>query len=205
MQRCIRWAAVTIVLLTACSTGDAERSAAPGGSPTSPDPALSTHVPLLPATAMHGYVTRMTSIDAAGLAGEALDAPALASVLTEAGFEGGFERRFTARARPLTEVQARVLRFGSADGAVAYVAWFASHGADLLGSQAQTTEPPDVPGAVAFRHGVSGCCTKDTFQYIAAWTHGPYAMTLLVAGPDAGRRSASPLADELDALVRKDG
>jgi hypothetical protein len=154
---------------------------------------------------MHGYVTRLTSIDTAGLASEALDATALAGVLDGAGFEGGVERRFTARARPLTEVVGRVLRFGSAEGAAAYIAWFGSHGPDLLGSQAQPTDPPDLPGAVAFRHGVSGCCTKDTFQYIAAWTRGPYAITLLVSGPDAGRRSASPIAQELDARVRKDG
>ena len=154
---------------------------------------------------MHGYVTRLTPIDATSLAAEALDAPALASVLAGAGFEGGLERRFTARARPLTEVAARVLRFGSADGAAAYVAWFASHGPDFLGSRAQPTDPPDIPGAVAFRHGVSGCCTKDTFQYVTAWTRGPYAITLRVSGPAAGRRSASPLAEELDARVRKDG
>ena len=49
---------------------------------------------------MHGYVTRLTPIDVTSLAAEALDAPALASVLTGAGFEGGVERRFTARARP---------------------------------------------------------------------------------------------------------
>ncbi len=135
---------------------------------------------------MHGYVTRLTPIDAASLAAEALDAPALASVLTGAGFEGGVERRFTARARPLTEVDARVLRFGSAEGSAAYVAWFASHGRDLLGSRARSTDPPSVPGAVAFRHGVSGCCTKDTFQYVAAWTRGPYAITLRVSGPARG-------------------
>ena len=100
---------------------------------------------------------------------------------------------------------ARVLRFGSADGAAAYVAWFASHGPDLLGSRAQPTDPPDIPGAVAFRHGVSGCCTKDTFQYVTAWTRGPYAITLRVSGPAAGRASASPIAEALDARVRKDG
>ncbi len=205
MQGCVRWAAFAIVLLTACSMGDPQPSAPPSGSPSSADHVPIAHVPTLPATAMHGYVTRLTPIDAAGLAGEALNAPALASVLAGAGFEGGVERRFTARARALTEVVARVLKFGTPEGATAYVAWFASHGTDLLGSRAQPADPPDVPGAVAFRHGVSGCCTKDTFQYIAAWTRGPYAMTLLVGGPDAGHGSASPLAAELDARVRKDG
>ena len=94
---------------------------------------------------MHGYVTRLTSIDTAGLASEALDASALAAVLTEAGFEGGVERRFTARARPLTEVVGRVLRFGSAEGAAAYIAWFASHGPDLLGRRRSRPIPRTSP------------------------------------------------------------
>ena len=154
---------------------------------------------------MHGYVTRLTPIDVTSLAAEALDAPALASVLTGAGFEGGVERRFTARARPLTEVDAASC--GSAPPKAPPRTSLGSRrtARDLLGSRTQPTDPPSVPGAVAFRHGVSGCCTKDTFQYVAAWTRGPYAMTLRVGGPAAGRRSASPLAEELDARVRKDG
>ena len=115
--------------------------------------------------------------------------------LPSAGFEGGVERRFTARARPLTEVVAPgpEVRLRGGRHRVRRVVRVARPRPPRTRRRSRA-DPPDVPGAVAFRHGVSGCCTKDTFQYIAAWTRGPYAITLLVGGPDAGRRSASPLA-----------
>jgi len=154
---------------------------------------------------MPGYVVRDSPLDAATVSTDALDPPTLGSVLSGAGFEAGTERRFTAPRKPLTLVVARVLLFRSADGAGAYLAWVRNHGTDLLGSQAQVTGPLDLPGAIAFSHDSCDFCAKDTFEYFAAWTHGPYALTLLVGGPRAGRPAATPLAEELDARVKKGG
>ena len=147
----------------------------------------------------------VAQLDPATLSTDALDPSSLETVLTGAGFEAGTERRFTARGKRITEVVARVVRFRSAEGAGAYLAWLGMHGADLLGSRTRATDPPDLPSAIAFAHGLSGCCTKDTFQYFAAWARGAYVLTLRVGGPGAGLRSAAPLAKALDAQVWKEG
>jgi hypothetical protein len=198
-----RWAAIALVLAVACAG-----NARPTSLTVPPSPASSTPAPValpnLPASVLPGYVVHDTTLDAAALSADALDPASLSAVLSRAGFTLGIERRFTARAKALTEVVSRVLQFRSAHGARSYVAWTRDHGGDLLGSRTRSTDGPGVPGAIAFFHGVSGCCTKDTFQYFAAWSRGPHAVTLRVGGPRAGVRSATPLARALDARVRKE-
>jgi hypothetical protein len=162
--------------------------------------------PTLTDDALPGYVVHRRDLDAAALARDALEPAALASLLGEVGFDGGSEARFTARREPLTEVVARVLRFEDAAGAAAYLGWFAAHGADLLGSETVTARTPRaVPDGVAFAHGICDGCTKDTFQYVVAWTRGAYAITLRVGGPAAGPRAAEPLAASLDERVTTGG
>ena len=161
-------------------------------------------LPGLSPGALPGYVVRVTALDTAALSTDALDPPSLAALLAGAGFEDGKEVRFTARRERLTLVVARVLGFRSGDGAVTYLGWLRTHGADLLGSQTQLTDPPNLPGAIAFSHEPCDSCTKDTFWYFAAWTRGPYALTLRIGGPHAGRSTAAPLAEELDARVREE-
>jgi hypothetical protein len=161
-------------------------------------------LPDLPASALPGYVVHETPLDAAAVSTDALAPEDLLGLLDDAGFRVGLERRFTARAKPLTEVVARVLRFGSAEGARSYLGWIRDHGVDLLGSRTEPSTSPGVAGAVSFAHGVSGCCTKDTFQYLSAWTRGPFAVTLRIGGPHAGARTARPLAAALDRDVRKE-
>jgi hypothetical protein len=193
-----------LVLLVGCApmAGDAP---APSASGASDLPAASA-LPGLPDDTLPGYVVHRTGLDAAILARDALAPAELEALLREAGFEDGIEGRFTARRRRLTEVVARVLRFGDAGGASAYLAWFATHGEDLLGSQTQPAEAPgSLDGGVAFSHGVCDGCTKDTFQYVVAWTRGSYAITLRVGGPAAGPRTAEPLAAVLDEQVAAGG
>ena len=197
-----RWVVLLVATLVGC--GGAGSSVAPGGSPT-PSPRLAaSSLPDLPASALPGYVVHETSLDATTVAGDALDPAALSQLLADGGFEIGLERRFTARAKPLTEVVARVLRFGSAEGARSYLGWIRDHGVDLFGSRTKPSSVSSVPGAVSFSHGVSGCCTKDTFQYFSAWTRGAYAVTLRIGGPHADARTARPLALALDRDVRKE-
>lgn len=199
-----RWSALGLVVIAACASGRGygQAASAPSTSQTS-DGAVAIVLPGLPASTLPGYVVNVTQLDAATLSTDALDPPPLEALLSEAGFETGTERRFTARDKRLTEVVTRVLLFRSADGARTYMAWLRAHGADLLGSRARTADPPYFPGAIAYSHGPNGCCTKDTFQYFAAWTRGPYSLTLRVGGPGADRRSAVPLAEELDARASR--
>jgi len=197
-----------LVVLVACAPGTGHDASAPPVAPATPILPTShgsdaAALPGLPAASLPGYVIDVTRLDIAALSTDALDPPSLEALLAGAGFEAGAQRRFTARGKRLTEVVARVLRFRSADGAGAYLAWLRAHGADLLGARARAADPPRFPNAIAYSHGPSGCCTKDTFQYFAAWTRGSYALTLLVGGPGAGRQSAVPLAEELDARVSR--
>jgi hypothetical protein len=150
---------------------------------------------------MPRYVIHVSQLTPATLATDALDPQSLDALLSQAGLQAGTQTRFTARGRRLTEVVARALRFSSASGADAYLAWVRTHAVDLLGARTLAAVPPDLPGAIAMRHGPNGCCTKDTFQYFVAWTRGAYAFTLLVGGPSAARSSATPLAEKLDASV----
>jgi hypothetical protein len=195
-----RWRALGLVAAVACASGGAAAQISPTSSPLT-----AIQLPGMPSGALPGYVIHEAPLDPATLSTDALDPSSLEAVLTGAGFEAGIEKRFTARGKRITEVVARVVRFRSAEGARTYLAWLETHGADLLGSRMRATDPPDLPSAIAFSHGLSGCCTKDTFQYFAAWARGPYVLTLRVGGPGAGLRSAAPLAETLDAQVWKEG
>jgi hypothetical protein len=203
VQRRHGWAVVILALILGCISAGCSK-----GSATVPPASIASvgsDLPILPWDALPGYVVHASGLDAATLAADALDPASLDMVLTGAGFETGIERRFTARWKPVTEVVARALRFASADGAAAYLTWLRAHGADVLGSQAQASDPPSLTDAIAFTHAPCTSCAKDTIQYFAAWTHGRYALTLLVGGPRAGRSTATPLAEELDARVSDGG
>jgi hypothetical protein len=160
---------------------------------------------MIPRDALTGYVVHSEPLDATAVAGDGADAAMMETVLEDSGFQTGAERRFTARWKPLTEVTARVLRFDDAAGADAYLTWIRTHGGDLLGPGAETSTPPDVPGAVAFVHVPCSSCTKDPLQYLSAWTRGRYVLVLLLGGARAGRVAATPLAEDLDASVRMEG
>jgi hypothetical protein len=193
------WTAIVMAVLVGCATGASSNSS--GDIPTRGDGSIARDIPTLPRSALPGYVIHVTGLDATTMSVDALDPSSLVALLGGAGFQGGIEQRFTARWKPLTEVEARVLRFGDDDGAHAYVTWLGTHGVDMLGSATEASDPPALPGAIAFSHGPCGSCTKDPVQYLAAWTHGRYALTLLVGGPRAGRGAATPLAEELDARI----
>jgi hypothetical protein len=203
VQRRHGWAVMILALILGCISAGCSK-----GSATVPPASIApagSDLPILPSDALPGYVVHASGLDAATLAADALGPASLDVVLTGAGFETGIERRFTARWKPVTEVVARALRFASADGATAYLTWLRAHGADFLGSQAQASDPPSLTDAIAFTHASCTACAKDTIQYFAAWTHGRYALTLLVGGPRAGRSTATPLAEELDARVSNGG
>ena len=160
---------------------------------------------MLPRDALTGYVVRSEALDANSIAADTVDPSAVHAILSTTGFETGVERTYTAHWRPLTEVSARVLRFGDPSGAKAYLAWLSANAGELLGPDAQVSPPPELPGAVAFVHRPCDGCTKDPLQYVSAWTRGPYTLILLLGGARAGRAAATPLARDLDARVRMEG
>jgi hypothetical protein len=197
MRGRLGWAVIVLVAVVACG----------GGSPAAPAVSTGTDasepLPTLAKSVLPGYVLQTAPLDAEALSNDALDPAELRPLLAGAGFEAGVQQRFTARWKPLTEIRAQILRFRDDEGAAAYVEWIRTHGPDTLGSRAQTSEPPAFPGAVAFSHSPCAGCTKDPAQYVAAWTHGRYALTLLVGGPRAGEARAEPIAEELDRLIGK--
>jgi hypothetical protein len=198
--------ATALLVAVGCGSGDPGADAPATSARATTSPSSSSSPPILADDALPGYVVHRSDLDVSSLARDALEPAALASLLDDAGFVGGTEARFTARREALIEVVARVLRFGDPSGAAAYLAWFERHAADLLGSETQPARVPRaVPDGVAFAHGVCGGCTKDTFQYVVAWTRGPYAITLRVGGPAAGPRAADPLAARLDERVTTGG
>ena len=200
MQRRHGWAVVTLALTLGCISAGCSKDPATG--PPASVASAGSDLPILPSDALPGYVVHASGLDAATLAADALDPASLDVVLTGAGFETGIERRFTARWKPVTEVVARALRFASADGATAYLTWLRAARSGRPGlRKRQASDPPSLTDAIAFTHAPCTSCTKDTIQYFAAWTHGRYALTLLVGGPRAGRSTATPLAEELDARV----
>ena len=206
VRRPWRWLAGVFLLAMACGSEapiDLAPAATSGGA--SPVAAVPGKLTQLPATMLEGYVVHATKLDTSTISVDALDPSALAAVLTGAGFEAGAERRFTTRGKGVTEVVTRVLLFASADGPVAYLAWLKTHAPDVLGSQTELADPPGVTGAIAFTHAPCGSCAKDTFQYFAAWAHGSYALTITVGGPEAGLKTAAPIARALDERVAKDG
>jgi len=206
VKRRWRWVACGLLIAVACgSEASIPVSPAAPSSGSTPVAAVPGDLTQLPATMLKGYVVHATRLDASTISVDALDPSAFAAVLSGAGFQGGAERRFTARGKAVTEVVTRVLLFSSSDGPVAYLGWLETHAPDVLGSQTQPADPPGVTGAIAFTHAPCGSCAKDTFQYFAAWTHGSYALTITVGGPAAGLQSADPIARALDDRVAKDG
>ena len=194
---------LALTVLVACASAEGQFSPSSTGAPAIQPEA--SGLPGLPRTTLPGYVVRVSTLDAAGLSADALDPSALEALLVGDRFEAGKEVRFTAPAKPLTAVVARVIRFESSAGAEGYLDWVRTHGQDLLGSKTQVADPPGIPGAIAFSHDPCLSCSKDTFWYFAAWTRGSYAVTLRLGGPRADSSTAAPLADELDARVRDDG
>jgi hypothetical protein len=156
---------------------------------------------VLPATAVPGSQTRIEMVDIRSLTEEARDPASLAALLEDEGFASGRQRTFANPRGEVRLVVARVLRFEDDAGAEAYVRWLHEHASDQLGS-VEAAEPPRIPGSFAFAHTPGGCCpNKDMSWYLAAWTRGGYALSLLIGGSEADPAFVEELSAELDAVV----
>lgn len=155
----------------------------------------------VPADALPGDGGQVVSLDADRLARDAVDAAELVSLLEEAGFEGGTERRFsqTQGTRPQRSL-ARILAFGDPTGARAYLAWLEEHLDEVIGS-AELLAPP-VDGEAFLALSEPEClCPKATDVYLAAWARGSTVLTLEVGGKGVETAEVHELVMGFDRAV----
>jgi hypothetical protein len=154
--------------------------------------------PTLPAAALPELASRARALDADALAADALRPAPLASLLEEAGFEGGSEREFSGKTTTFDHVVARALRFESAQGAEAYLDWLRGHGNDILGRAVPAELASPGESGVAFVLARCGTCKKEVPTFLAGWRRGTTVLSLLAAGPGANPERFDSLASELD-------
>jgi len=156
----------------------------------------------VPPDALPGDPGDVVELDATLVARDAIDPASLEALLEDAGFEGGTQRVFsqTEGTRPQRSL-ARILTFGDAAGARAYVAWLEDHLDEVIGS-AELLEPPDVPGAAFLALSEPEClCPKATDVYLAAWAKGSTVLTLEVGGKGVEPAAVEELVATFDRAV----
>jgi hypothetical protein len=169
-------------------------TAACGSGAAAPDP--------VPADALPGDAGEVVELDATFVAGDAIDFAELESILEDAGFAGGTQRVFSQSevGRPQRSL-ARVLAFGDAAGAQAYLGWLEGHLDEVIGT-AELLDPPEVPGAAFLAISQPEClCPKATPVYLAAWAKGPTVLTLEVGGKGVESADVHELVTTLDGAV----
>lgn len=142
-----------------------------------------------------GEVVRL---DAETLAADALEPGSLQELLERTRFATGSERTFVGDGG-VRSVTARVLEFGSVDGAAEYLRWIEDHASDILGET--RVEPPiEVGGGVArvFSHAPGGCCPKAMTTVLAAWRRGNLVLSVLASGSEVRGPNLALLAAGFD-------
>lgn len=179
---------VTAVLALAVAACGAQEEPVADGPP-----------PTLSAAALPELASRARTLDAEALAADALEPASLAALLAESGFETGREREFSGKTTTWDRVLARALRFQSAEGAEAYLAWLRTHGNDLLGRAVPATLGPPGDDGVAFVMARCGTCKKELPTFLAGWRRGDLVLFLLAAGSGGNPERFDELARDLDA------
>ena len=140
-------------------------------------------------------------LTAEDLAADAVDRPALLSLLEDAGFAAGRELAGADRASGIYRAAARTLAFEDEDGADTYLTWLGDHVGEVIGAAevVGTIEPAGNDGAVeVFRHEPGDCCPKATVNYFAAWRDGAVVVTLELAGPRVELDDVAVAADRVE-------
>jgi hypothetical protein len=158
--------------------------------------AASAHTPppaTLSATAVPYLPSSARTLTQTGLAREA-GTPALASELRAWGFQAGTQRYFQGESRRLQVVDSRTVRFRSARGALAFVAFVRSHIATYLGSFPRLKEL-----TAGGRHGFLAIgqpcqCHLANPAFLAVLARAGAVTWLEINGPGATRK-------RLDALL----
>lgn len=180
--RTILWAAV-VLLTGACGSG------ADGPQP-------------VPADALPGEPGEVVELDAAIVAGDAIDFAALEDLLEDAGFAGGTQRVFSQSEGPRQQRSlARMLAFSDADGARRYLDWLQDHMDEVIGTS-ELLDPPDVQGAAFLAVSSGDCdCPKPTEVFLAAWRKGSTVLSLEVGGEGVAPQDVQALVTQLDEGV----
>ena len=152
----------------------------------------------LPAAALPELTSSARTLDTDALAADALEPESLAALLEESGFESGREREFSGKTSTFDRVVARALRFRSAEGAEAYLAWLGKHGNDLLGRAVPAKIVPPGESGIAFLLARCGTCKKELPTFLAGWRRDDVVFFLFAAGSGANAERFSALARHLD-------
>jgi hypothetical protein len=140
-------------------------------------------------------------LTAEDLAADAVDRPALLSLLEDAGFAAGRELAGADRSSGIYRAAARAIAFEEEDGAETYLAWLGDHAGEVIGAAevVGTIEPASNDGSVeVFRHEPGDCCPKATVNYFAAWRDGDVVVTLELAGPTVELDDVALAADRVE-------
>ena len=177
------------LLAASCGSEPQARPQAPGIAP-------------IPAEALPGRAAQPVELDAGQVSTDALDVGELETLLSDAGFVAGTERRFSRTVGGRRTTLARVLVFETSQGAQAYLGWLEIHVGDVIG-KAQPVDGLSVPdGAIVFVHEPNPCCHNETRLVLAAWQDGATVMTLQLGGQVVRTRAVPELVSRLDGSVR---
>lgn len=182
-----------VVLASIALVGCASSVAAPGLGTV---PALTA----LPAEALPGHAAKVVELDATLVASDAVQPQELQVLLEDAGFVGGRQRTFSNGGSPPRRLLARVLQFGDAAGATAYLGWLREHASDVIGTAAPAPAP-DLPEAFLAHRVPSGCCHQEVPIFLAAWRRGSTVLSLQVAGAAVTRADVPGLASAFDRAI----
>jgi len=177
------------VLLTACGGGS-------GAAPSESITGSTNYVPLAHPESLSDLSHEDRELDREALSEDALEPAALASVLDEARFEGGFEIEYTGRTKLYSHVVTRTLDFVTASGASAYLRWLDRNASDLLGPiKSKQALPVGSDGVLLLEEGCN--CHSNLPTYLAAWRDGAVVRTLLADGAGVNASRVTVLAREL--------
>lgn len=137
-----------------------------------------------------------TPVTAEDISREAVDAEAVSDILVVAGFQAGVRRSYAGNGRAIRRVEVGVLNFESNDGASTYLAWLRANVADVIG-EVQGAGKTIFGHVRLFVHLPDGCCPREPAVALAAWSHGPQVVRVLVAGAAADGLKAVRLVREV--------
>ena len=164
-------------------------------------PAVVEALDPIPAGALPGRPSKVVELDAAGLAADSIDTASLQTLLEDAGFVAGTERRFSDTANGRRRVTARVLSFATAQGAERYLSWLEGHVAELIGDAEVIQDPRTPSGGVVFVYEPTGCCHLETRLFLGAWQRDATVLTLKVGGQSIRLGLVLRFVSMLDAAI----
>ncbi len=180
---------VTGLVAASCGSEPHPHSRAPGIEP-------------IPAEALPGRAAEPVELDASQVSADAVDVDELETLLGDAGFVAGTQRRFSRTVGGRRTMLARVLVFETSQGAQKYLGWLADHARDVIG-KAHLVDGLSLPdGAIVYVHEPNPCCHNETRLVLTAWRDGATVMTLELGGQVVRTRVVPELISRFERSVR---